>query len=68
MASAHPQHHPKFIWRFYSCQKRCYYTVSAYSEREARDQLPDAPCMFSARFSTAAKQSLSYWLVQGGVI
>ncbi|MGL4926499.1 MAG: host cell division inhibitor Icd-like protein [Plesiomonas shigelloides] len=39
-----------FTWRFFSCQNATYYTVVAHSEREARAQLPDAPCLFAARF------------------
>ncbi|EOV0286481.1 host cell division inhibitor Icd-like protein [Salmonella enterica] len=49
--SAHPDpvKRPLFVWRFFSCQKSAYHTVTATSEREARAQLPDAPCMFAAR-------------------
>ncbi|EQA4465821.1 host cell division inhibitor Icd-like protein, partial [Escherichia coli] len=28
---------------------------------EARSQLPDGPCIFTARFSTNSRNSLSYW-------
>lgn len=52
------------IWRFYSCQKHLYYTVSARSEKEARDQLPDAPCVFTARFQSTAIATLTYWHAQ----
>ncbi|ETO44527.1 host cell division inhibitor Icd-like protein [Morganella sp. EGD-HP17] len=44
------QTHPKFKWRFFSCQQSRYLTVEARSEQEARSMLPDAPCLFSARF------------------
>ncbi|EDX6466408.1 host cell division inhibitor Icd-like protein [Salmonella enterica subsp. diarizonae serovar 60:r:e,n,x,z15] len=40
---------PCFVWRFFSCQQSTYHTVTATSEREARAQLPDAPCLFAAR-------------------
>ncbi|HHV7360398.1 TPA: host cell division inhibitor Icd-like protein [Morganella morganii] len=43
------QTHPKFKWRFFSCQQSTYFTVEARSEQEARSMLPDAPCLFSAR-------------------
>lgn len=43
------QTHPKFKWRFFSCQQSRYFTVAARSEQEARSMLPDAPCLFSAR-------------------
>ncbi|HIH8354478.1 TPA: host cell division inhibitor Icd-like protein, partial [Escherichia coli] len=52
MVNANPCARPEFIWRFYSCQKRHYHFVIASTEDEARSQLPDAPCIFSARFST----------------
>ncbi|MEN8462542.1 host cell division inhibitor Icd-like protein, partial [Escherichia coli] len=51
MATIPTPAHPEFIWRFYSCQKRHYHFVIAPTE-DARSQLPDAPCIFSARFST----------------
>lgn len=50
MATIPTPAHPEFIWRFYSCQKRHYHFVIAPTEDEARSQLPDAPCIFSARF------------------
>ncbi|EFJ3914629.1 ash family protein, partial [Escherichia coli] len=50
MATIPTPTHPEFIWRFYSCQKRHYHFVIAPTEDEARSQLPDAPCIFSARF------------------
>ncbi|WP_346658471.1 host cell division inhibitor Icd-like protein [Morganella morganii] len=40
------QTHPKFKWRFFSCQQSRYFTVEARSEQEARSMLPDAPCLF----------------------
>ncbi len=43
------QTHPKFKWRFFSCQQTRYFTVTATSEAEARSRLPDSPCLFSAR-------------------
>ncbi|EDN5649142.1 host cell division inhibitor Icd-like protein [Salmonella enterica subsp. enterica serovar Cerro] len=43
---------PCFVWRFFSCQQSTYHTVTATSEREARAQLPDAPCLFVARIRT----------------
>ncbi|ECG8624764.1 host cell division inhibitor Icd-like protein [Salmonella enterica subsp. diarizonae] len=49
MVNANPCTHPKFIWRFFSCQQSTYHTVTATSEREARAQIPDAPCLFAAR-------------------
>ncbi|HGB5893264.1 TPA: host cell division inhibitor Icd-like protein [Salmonella enterica subsp. enterica serovar Kottbus] len=39
---------PCFVWRFWSCQNVTY-TTTAASEREARAQLPDSPCLFAAR-------------------
>ncbi|EBT5445532.1 host cell division inhibitor Icd-like protein [Salmonella enterica] len=51
----------EFIWRFYSCQKRHYHCVIAITEAEARSLLPDAPCIFTARFSSEARNSLNYW-------
>ncbi|WP_097723222.1 host cell division inhibitor Icd-like protein [Escherichia coli] len=51
-----------FIFRFLRRpQKRHYHFVIAPTEDEARSQLPDAPCIFSARFSTDSRNSLSYW-------
>ncbi|BEA04924.1 hypothetical protein VEE15_49070 (plasmid) [Escherichia coli] len=50
MATIPTPAHPEFIWRFYSCQKRHYHFVIAPTEDEARSQLPDAPCIFSARY------------------
>lgn len=61
MATIPTPTHPEFIWRFYSCQKRHYHFVITPTEDEARSQLPDAPCIFSARFSTDSRNSLSYW-------
>ncbi|HDY3018692.1 TPA: host cell division inhibitor Icd-like protein [Salmonella enterica] len=43
---------PCFVWRFYSGQNSAYLTTTATSEREARAQLPDAPCLFVARIRT----------------
>ncbi|MBX6956724.1 host cell division inhibitor Icd-like protein [Providencia rettgeri] len=43
------QTHPKFLWRFFSCQQSKYFSVEATSEQEARSMLPDSPCLFSAR-------------------
>lgn len=43
------QTHPKFIWRFFSCQQFKYFLVEATNEQEARSMLPDSPCIFSAR-------------------
>ncbi|EPE5475835.1 host cell division inhibitor Icd-like protein, partial [Escherichia coli] len=57
MATIPTPTHPEFIWRFYSCQKRHYHFVIAPTEDEARSQLPDAPCIFSARFSTDSRNS-----------
>ncbi|ENL1844383.1 host cell division inhibitor Icd-like protein [Escherichia coli] len=51
----------EFIWRFYSCKKHHYHFVIAATEDEARSQLPDGPCIFTARFSTNSRNSLSYW-------
>lgn len=45
----HTQTHPKFTWRFFSCQQSRYFTVTASTEQQARLQLPDAPCLFAAR-------------------
>ncbi|WP_193830565.1 host cell division inhibitor Icd-like protein [Morganella morganii] len=47
--------HPKFLWRFFSCQQSRYFTVEARSEQEARSMLPDAPCLFSARIRQGVK-------------
>ncbi|HBM0000536.1 TPA: host cell division inhibitor Icd-like protein [Salmonella enterica subsp. enterica serovar Kodjovi] len=49
MATTLTPSHPLFVWRFFSCQQSTYHTVTATSEREARAQLPDAPCLFAAR-------------------
>lgn len=49
MATTPTHNHPEFIWRFFSCQQFRYFTVTAHSEREARSQLPDSPCLFAAR-------------------
>ncbi|WP_000328378.1 host cell division inhibitor Icd-like protein, partial [Escherichia coli] len=38
-----------------------YHFVIAATEDEARSQLPDGPCIFTARFSTNSRNSLSYW-------
>lgn len=43
------QTHPKFKWRFFSCQQSKYFSVEANNEQEARSMLPDSPCLFSAR-------------------
>ncbi|HID7763884.1 TPA: host cell division inhibitor Icd-like protein [Proteus mirabilis] len=43
------QTHPKFKWRFFSCQQSKYFSVEASNEKEARSMLPDSPCLFSAR-------------------
>lgn len=43
------QTHPKFLWRFFSCQQSKYFSVEANNEQEARSMLPDSPCLFSAR-------------------
>lgn len=43
------QTHPKFLWRFFSCQQSKYFSVEANNEQEARSLLPDSPCLFSAR-------------------
>ncbi|WP_432442977.1 host cell division inhibitor Icd-like protein [Providencia rettgeri] len=43
------QTHPKFLWRFFSCQQFKYFLVEASNEKEARSMLPDSPCIFSAR-------------------
>ncbi|HAL1965311.1 TPA: host cell division inhibitor Icd-like protein, partial [Escherichia coli] len=53
--------------------KHHYHFVIAATEDEARSQLPDGPCIFTARFSTNSRNSLSYWSlpfsadVQGGL-
>ncbi len=49
MVATPTQTHPEFIWRFWSCQQSRYITSTATSEREARSQLPDSPCLFAAR-------------------
>lgn len=61
MVNANPYSRPEFIWRFYSCQKHSYHLVIASTEAEARSQLPDAPCIFSARFSIQSHNNLTYW-------
>lgn len=72
MVNANPCARQEFIWRFYSCKKHHYHFVIAATEDEARSQLPDGPCIFTARFSTNSRNSLSYWSlpfsadVQGG--
>lgn len=73
MVNANPCTRLEFIWRFYSCKKHHYHFVIAATEDEARSQLPDGPCIFTARFSTNSRNSLSYWNlpfsadVQGGL-
>ncbi|EEW1705539.1 host cell division inhibitor Icd-like protein [Escherichia coli] len=73
MVNANPCARQEFIWRFYSCKKHHYHFVIAATEDEARSQLPDGPCIFTARFSTDSRNSLSYWSlpfsadVQGGL-
>ncbi|EAA7553144.1 TPA: host cell division inhibitor Icd-like protein [Salmonella enterica] len=49
MLATTPTQNPLFVWRFFSCQQSTYHTVTATSEREARAQIPDAPCLFAAR-------------------
>ncbi|HFE8581606.1 TPA: host cell division inhibitor Icd-like protein [Klebsiella pneumoniae] len=72
MVNANPCARQEFIWRFYSCKKHHYHFVIAATEDEARSQLPDVPCIFTARFSTNSRNPLSYWSlpfsadVQGG--
>ncbi|WMI38147.1 Ant1 [Escherichia phage vB_EcoM-673R5] len=61
MVNANPCARQEFIWRFYSCKKHHYHFVIAATEDEARSQLPDGPCIFTARFSTNSRNSLSYW-------
>ncbi|MCK2155654.1 host cell division inhibitor Icd-like protein [Citrobacter braakii] len=63
MATTPTLHHPQFIWRFYSCQKRRYHIVIASTESDARSQLPDAPCLFVARFPSDCA-TISYWRVR----
>ncbi|MCQ6312537.1 host cell division inhibitor Icd-like protein [Citrobacter portucalensis] len=63
MATIPTRTQPQFIWRFYSCQKRRYHIVIASTESEARSQLPDAPCLFAARFSSGC-ESITYWRSQ----
>lgn len=65
MMATPTQIHSEFIWRFYSCQKRRYHTVIAASESEARSQLPDAPCIFSARFTATNRPQINYWNISG---
>ncbi|EHJ5610422.1 host cell division inhibitor Icd-like protein [Escherichia coli] len=73
MVNANPCARQEFIWRFYSCKKNHYHFVIAATEDEARSQLPDGPCIFTARFSTNSRNPLSYWSlpfsadVQGGL-
>lgn len=50
MVNANPCARQEFIWRFYSCKKHHYHFVIAATEDEARSQLPDGPCIFTARF------------------
>lgn len=49
------QTHPKFLWRFFSCQQSKYFSVEATNEQEARSMLPDSPCLFSARFRQSSQ-------------
>lgn len=51
------QTHPKFLWRFFSCQQFKYFLVEATSEQEARSMLPDSPCLFSARIRQGASHA-----------
>ncbi|HGW7306543.1 TPA: host cell division inhibitor Icd-like protein, partial [Escherichia coli] len=55
MVNANPCARQEFIWRFYSCKKHHYHFVIAATEDEARSQLPDGPCIFTARFSTNSR-------------
>ncbi|EBO3235122.1 host cell division inhibitor Icd-like protein [Salmonella enterica subsp. enterica serovar Corvallis] len=61
MATIPTPTHSEFIWRFYSCQKHLYICVMAATEAEARSYLPDTPCIFAARFTINAMDTLSYW-------
>lgn len=49
------QTHPKFKWRFFSCQQSKYFSVEASNEKEARSMLPDSPCLFSARIRQSSQ-------------
>ncbi|WP_414446583.1 host cell division inhibitor Icd-like protein [Citrobacter europaeus] len=60
MATTPTRAQPQFIWRFYSCQLRRYHIVIAPCESDARSLLPDAPCLFAARFPSNSP-TLSYW-------
>ncbi len=51
------QTHPKFLWRFFSCQQSKYFSVEASNEQEARSMLPDSPCLFSARIRQGANHA-----------
>lgn len=51
------QTHPKFLWRFFSCQQFKYFLVEATNEQEARSMLPDSPCLFSARIRQGASHA-----------
>lgn len=51
------QTHPKFLWRFFSCQQSKYFSVEANNEQEARSMLPDSPCLFSARIRQGANRA-----------
>ncbi|HBU7546928.1 TPA: host cell division inhibitor Icd-like protein [Klebsiella aerogenes] len=55
MATTPTPFQSEFIWRFWSCQKRRYHFVIAATESEARSQLPDAPCIFAARFRDVSR-------------
>lgn len=57
MATTPTPLHSQFVWRFWSCQKRRYHFVIAATESEARSQLPDAPCIFAARFRDVSCQA-----------
>jgi hypothetical protein len=50
MATLTAQTRTQFVWRFWSCQAKRYHVVVATSEKEARSMLPDAPCLFAAKF------------------
>ncbi|EAA5439396.1 host cell division inhibitor Icd-like protein [Salmonella enterica] len=51
MATTPTPSHPKFIWRFWSCQQSRYITSTATSEHEARAMLPASSSrpVFAAR-------------------
>ncbi|ENP3579356.1 host cell division inhibitor Icd-like protein [Salmonella enterica] len=68
MLATTPTQNPLFVWRFFSCQQSTYHTVTATSEREARAQIPDAPCLFAARIRLEGLIMLKTFRINGRAV